>query len=81
MDNKVEWVDTKPLAIKKCSTIKLDQIQDYNVSAYYIKKILKKFNHKQRMKTLKFIGAIKKLVVKKHPRLILKATRKKLTRR
>lgn len=56
-------------------------MQDVNVCAYYIKKIIKKFSHKQRIKTLKFIGAIKKLVVKKHPRLILKATRKNLTRR
>ena len=81
MDNKVEWVGTKPLTIEKCSTIKLDQIQDVNVSAYRIKKIIKRFSHKQRMKMLKFIGALNTIAQIKHPRFILKATRKKLTRR
>lgn len=45
MDNKVEWVDTKPLNIEKSNTLKIDELQeDILANVYAIKRITNKFS-------------------------------------
>ena len=46
-----------------------------------IAKVLRKVAHKRRMARDRFIAAIMKIGRNKHPRLMLNATRKNLTRR